>query len=131
MGDQINNAIQVNNNFQRQVSNLASTYKNVMEDTKSMINLHTPSGYSGLTIKLKIYHPGEKTQEFVGYVNNSNIFLPITQSVNKKNISKTVQVKFQTDKTTDKKQTLGNSLHILVDIEREIAAIIYSNIYGV
>ena len=127
MGDQITDAIQINNNFQRRVSNLASTYKNVMEDTRSMINLHTPSGYSGLTIKVKIYHPGEETKEVIGYVNNSNIFLPITQSVDESKISKTVQVRFQTDKTTDKKQTLGNSLHILVDVDTDKPILLYKS----
>ena len=115
MDKHLEKAMSINQQFQKNVSNLAFSHKNLMEETHDMMDLHKPSGLTGLTVKIEIKHPDGKVESQVGFVNGSNVFLPIRKSVNQNNISKTLVVRFQTEKDTDRKITLGNTLHILLD----------------
>ena len=111
----LNEIKEQNKKFQRDVSNLAFSHKNLMEDTHDMMDLHKPSGYSGLTIKIIIHHKNGKKENQIGYVNNANVFMPLQKTVSSKSISKTINVKFQVESDTSKKITLGNTMHILLD----------------
>jgi hypothetical protein len=115
MDDTLSKVVKINNDFQKSVSNLAFSHKNLMEETHDIMDLHKPSGYTGLTIRINIHHPDGKLEKQVGFVNGSNVFLPIRKSVGQDSISDTLDVRYQTEKDTPRKITLGNSLHILLD----------------
>lgn len=115
MDDTLSKVVKINNDFQKSVSNLAFSHKNLMEETHDIMDLHKPSGYTGLTIRINIHHPDGKLEKQVGFVNGSNVFLPIRKSVSPDKISDTLDVKYQTEKDTPRRITLGNSLHILLD----------------
>ena len=69
MDKDLEKAMSINRQFQKNVSNLAFSHKNLMEETHDMMDLHKPSGLTGLTVKIEIKHPDGQVESQVGFVN--------------------------------------------------------------